>query len=56
MSVGVATAPHNGTSVAEIFASADIALYRAKNLGRNRVVLSVEHPSDAHLSVVTRIA
>ncbi len=56
VSVGVATAPYHGTGDADIFASADIALYRAKTLGRNRVVLSVEDPSGGPPSVVTRIA
>ena len=37
LSVGVAGYPTNGASTAEVLARADAALYRAKELGRNRV-------------------
>jgi len=40
VSVGVATAPEHGANLAEIIASSDRALYRAKELGRNRVILA----------------
>lgn len=36
-SIGVATFPADGWSLNDLFARADEALYRAKNLGRNRV-------------------
>ncbi len=36
-SVGVAIAPENGTDIPDLFRSADQALYRAKNAGRNCV-------------------
>ncbi len=36
-SIGVATFPVDGWSLNDLFARADEALYRAKNLGRNRV-------------------
>lgn len=38
VSAGVATWPVNGTTVRELLASADAALYEAKEAGRNRVV------------------
>jgi diguanylate cyclase (GGDEF)-like protein len=37
-SIGVATYPDAGTAVERLLASADAALYRAKNTGRNKVV------------------
>jgi diguanylate cyclase (GGDEF)-like protein len=40
VSVGVATAPGDGSSLEGLFASADEALYRAKNLGRNQFASS----------------
>lgn len=40
VSIGVATFPMNGTTPETVLQSADQALYRAKNLGRNRVVSS----------------
>ena len=39
VSVGVASAPVSGGSATELFAAADRALYRAKRLGRNRVLV-----------------
>jgi diguanylate cyclase (GGDEF)-like protein len=56
VSVGVATAPDHGTGLAEIFASADIALYRAKSLGRNRVALAVANRKGALSSTLARFA
>ena len=38
-SVGIALAPDNGVSADELMRHADIALYRAKNTGRDRAVL-----------------
>ena len=43
VSVGVATAPEHGANLAEIIASSDGALYRAKELGRNRVILAARN-------------
>jgi diguanylate cyclase (GGDEF)-like protein len=37
-SIGVAAYPRHGRDQAALFAAADEALYRAKALGRNRVV------------------
>jgi diguanylate cyclase (GGDEF)-like protein len=41
-SIGVAAYPLDGTSIEEVMASADAAVYAAKDGGRNRVVGSVE--------------
>jgi diguanylate cyclase (GGDEF)-like protein len=38
VSIGVAHAPTHGASVSEVLANANLALYRAKGSGRNRVV------------------
>ena len=40
MSVGVAAYPEHGTSVEELILAADSAMYRAKALGRDRVVVA----------------
>lgn len=40
LSVGIATFPENGSTSAEILKAADVALYRAKQAGRGRVVLA----------------
>jgi diguanylate cyclase (GGDEF)-like protein len=55
VSVGVATVPEHGASLAEIIASSDIALYRAKDLGRNRVILAARDSAVPHHSI-TKIA
>jgi GGDEF domain-containing protein len=54
--VGVATAPEHGCSLADIIASADAALYRAKGLGRNRVMLAQTNSSGSAPTIVARIA
>jgi diguanylate cyclase (GGDEF)-like protein len=56
ISVGVATAPEHGRSVADVIAGADGALYRAKDLGRNRVMLADANSRDLNLATVVRIA
>jgi diguanylate cyclase (GGDEF)-like protein len=50
VSVGVAALPGHGDGLFELLASADLALYRAKRLGRDRVCLppSGPCPSDPH--------
>jgi diguanylate cyclase (GGDEF)-like protein/PAS domain S-box-containing protein len=40
MSLGVAAYPEHGTSVAQLIAAADSAMYRAKTQGRDRVVVA----------------
>jgi diguanylate cyclase (GGDEF)-like protein/PAS domain S-box-containing protein len=40
VSIGVAAYPDHGTSVAELLLAADSAMYRAKTLGRDRVVVA----------------
>lgn len=51
-SIGVAAYPRHGRDQAALFAAADEALYRAKALGRNRVVAASadEAPTAAHRS------
>jgi diguanylate cyclase (GGDEF)-like protein len=56
VSVGVAVAAAPGASLADTLASADRALYQAKDLGRNRVVLADPGSRDRDPSAVVRIA
>jgi diguanylate cyclase (GGDEF)-like protein len=56
VSVGVATVPEHGASLAEIIASSDIALYRAKDLGGNRVILAAPNSHGGDDAAVIRIA
>ena len=44
VSVGVAELPQHGTSPKELIKAADAALYRAKNAGRDRVMVAEEVP------------
>jgi len=39
ISIGIARFPHDGTSANNLLSSADLALYRAKHRGRNRIQL-----------------
>ncbi len=55
VSVGVATRPEHGDSFEDLLAHADEALYRAKTLGRNRVVLASTTLGGPHFAV-SRIA
>ncbi|MCL2365420.1 MAG: GGDEF domain-containing protein [Oscillospiraceae bacterium] len=43
LSIGVSTFPAHGTNLSEILHKADIALYQAKESGRNRIVFFEEH-------------
>ncbi len=45
-SIGVAQAPEQGNTVQDIIKAADIALYQAKNAGRNTIMTSQLPPSD----------
>lgn len=56
VSAGVACARTHGENLAEIMASADTALYRAKDRGRNRVMLAEPNPRDPQSASVIRIA
>ena len=37
-SIGISMYPDNGSNATDVFKSADIAMYKAKNLGRNQIV------------------
>ena len=39
-SIGIAVAPENGTSASELLRAADASLYRAKDQGRDRIVVA----------------
>lgn len=56
VSVGVAVAAAPECNLADTLASADRALYQAKNLGRNRVALAGDSARGPNPSVVLRIA
>jgi diguanylate cyclase (GGDEF)-like protein len=56
VSVGAATAPEHGCSLTDIISSADDALYRAKDLGRNRVAAAQRDSGNPDPTVVVRIA
>ena len=56
VSVGVATATEQGCNLADILASADGALYRAKSMGRNRVILANNNSRGPDPATVVRIA
>ncbi len=45
-SIGVATYPFHGADVATLLANVDIAMYQAKDNGRNRVRLHDQNPDD----------
>ena len=54
VSVGVASAPARMTGLEQLLSQADVALYRAKEAGRDRVVASADTPREpASLSVRT---
>jgi diguanylate cyclase (GGDEF)-like protein len=46
VSVGIAVSPVNGDTVDEVMRHADIALYEAKNAGRNRAVIFSNHMAE----------
>jgi diguanylate cyclase (GGDEF)-like protein len=48
VSLGVATTENGASPVHALIAMADEALYRAKQAGRNRVMLQIEHTSTLH--------
>jgi diguanylate cyclase (GGDEF)-like protein/PAS domain S-box-containing protein/excisionase family DNA binding protein len=45
-SIGVAVYPFHGTEVATLLANVDIAMYQAKDNGRNRFALHADNPED----------
>jgi diguanylate cyclase (GGDEF)-like protein/PAS domain S-box-containing protein len=52
LSIGVAAYPENGTSLAELLAAADKALYRAKQEGRDRVCVADPAPAKASAQLI----
>lgn len=48
ISAGIATYPDDGTSMHALLSAADLALYRAKELGRNRSISSSPAKSGSH--------
>jgi diguanylate cyclase (GGDEF)-like protein len=49
MSMGVACFPHDGSTLTDVTHAADIAVYHAKLLGRNRIVCAPDVPLKAKL-------
>lgn len=47
ISIGLATFPHDGTEVNTVMEAADMALYRAKRRGKNRVIAAWEVTSES---------
>ena len=56
VSAGVATAPEHGLNLSDVIANADDALYRAKALGRNRVMLAARNSPAPDPAAARRIA
>ncbi|HET7904684.1 MAG TPA: GGDEF domain-containing protein, partial [Candidatus Eisenbacteria bacterium] len=56
VSLGVATYPENGITAGELLESADIALYAAKQTGKNRVSLADGGTMEPHRSRGERAA
>jgi diguanylate cyclase (GGDEF)-like protein len=54
ISIGISTYPDNGSSAEELISSADVALYRAKADGRNKIVDSMEIPGTGKFKLLTR--
>lgn len=53
-SIGISTYPDNGSSAMELVAAADVALYRAKADGRNRIADSTELPVNGAFKLLTK--
>ena len=51
VSIGVACSPADGTELTELLLAADAALYRAKDAGRNRVMVADRHRKPAEQRV-----
>jgi diguanylate cyclase (GGDEF)-like protein len=39
VSIGIASFPHNGRTIDELIEHADVALYKAKSMGKDRTVI-----------------